>query len=55
MFDDGATLRVLQIKRRDDGPWVTYETTRGPGIPMRLVMLESEFHKLFGHLFKDQK
>ena len=54
-FPDGATLTILQAKRRDDGIWLTYEMTRGPTFPQRLVMLESEFHKVFGHLFKEQK
>jgi hypothetical protein len=53
-FDDGATLTVLQIKQRDDGPWLTYETKRGPSFPQRLVMAESEFVKTFGHLFRDK-
>lgn len=54
-FDDGVTLTVLQAKRRDDGIWLTYETRRGPTFPQRLVMLESEFHKVFGHLFRPKK
>ena len=54
-FEDGATLTVIQVKRRDDGMWLTYETKRGPTFPQRLVMLENEFIKVFGHLFKDQK
>lgn len=50
-FGDGVTIKVVQIKPRDAGYAVTYETC-GPGaFPRRLVMSEAEFIGHFGHLF----
>ena len=50
-FEDGATITIVQIKRRDDGFWVTYETVFARGLPRRLVMTERDFINTFGHLF----
>lgn len=50
-FDDGASLKVVQVKRRDDGFWVTYET-RWPGhLEKRHTTPEPEFISQFAHLF----
>lgn len=51
IFEDGAVLKVIQEKRRDDGPWITYETSNGRSIPRKLVMPREEFIKSYGHLF----
>ena len=51
IFDDGASIKIIQVKRRDDGFWVTYETAHGRGLPKRLVMSEAEFISTFAHLF----
>jgi hypothetical protein len=51
VFDDGAEIKIVQIKRRDDGFWVTYETTFIRGLPRRLVMPERDFIETYGHLF----
>lgn len=52
VFDDGNSIKIIQVKRRENGPWVTYEIVQGANaLPRRLVMEESEFIKNFGHLF----
>lgn len=50
-FEDGDSLEIIQIKRRDDGPWITYNVQQGPGIPRKLVMFAPEFVNMYGHLF----
>jgi hypothetical protein len=50
-FDDGAEITIIQIKRRDDGFWVTYETMFNRALPRRLQLPEREFIDQFGHLF----
>jgi hypothetical protein len=51
VFEDGDKIEVIQIKRRYNGPWVTYHVTQGPGIPRKLVMMLEEFTVTYGHLF----
>lgn len=50
-FDDGDNIAVIQIKRRDDGEYVTYHVQKGPGIPQKLVLPLGEFLNYYGHLF----
>jgi hypothetical protein len=50
-FDDGDKIEVVQVKRRDNGPWITYHVHQGPGIPRKLTMTAREFDDLYGHLF----
>ena len=50
-FGDGVTIKIVQIKLRDTGYAVTYETCSPDALPRRLVMAESEFISMFGHLF----
>ena len=50
-FDDGNSITITQIKRRDDGPWVTFDVKNGPGIKKRSVMPIMEFVENYGHLF----
>lgn len=50
-FEDGDSITVMQIKRRDDGDWVTYHTQRGPGIAQKLTLPIAEFLEFYGHLF----
>jgi len=50
-FEDGDAIEVVQVKRRDDGPWVTYHIHQGPGVPRKLVMSATEFVVTYGHLF----
>lgn len=52
VFEDGDRIEVIQIKRRYNGPWVTYHVTQGRGIPRKLVMMLEEFVFTYGHLFK---
>ena len=49
-FPDGVKCEIIQIKTRDDGPWVTYHV-HGSSIPRKLVMPLNEFIKQYGHLF----
>ena len=50
-FSDGAILKIVQIKPRDEGNMITYETIYPDALPRRLVMMEGEFIQMFGHLF----
>lgn len=50
-FEDGDSIKIMQIKRRDSGPWVTYAVQQGPGIPRNLTMGIEEFVQTYGHLF----
>jgi hypothetical protein len=56
-FDDGRTLKIIQVKYRDLGegaaPYVTYETDYPGSFPKRSVLAESQFISTFGHLFFD--
>ena len=50
-FEDGDRIEVVQVKRRDTGPWITYHVYQGPGIPRKLLMTADEFDITYGHLF----
>ncbi len=50
-FEDGDKIEVIQVKRRDTGPWITYHIYQGPGIPRKMVMEAEEFFNTYGHLF----
>lgn len=50
-FEDGDSISVVQVKRRDDGMWVTYHVQQGPGLARKLLMREDEFIATYGHLF----
>ena len=50
-FDDGDKIEIVQVKRRDNGPWITYHVYQGPGIPRKLLMMADEFDVTYGHLF----
>jgi hypothetical protein len=53
-FEDGCSMYVKQIKIREDGPWVTFETRTGPGIPKRGVMPLADFLRDYSHLFPNK-
>jgi hypothetical protein len=50
-FEDGDRIEVVQVKRRDIGPWITYHIYLCPGIPRKLLMTAEEFEVTYGHLF----
>lgn len=50
-FTDGNSIRVTQIKRREDGYWVTYVIRTGPSLPKQLVMPMPQFIEQYSHLF----
>jgi hypothetical protein len=50
-FEDGDRIEIVQVKRRDQGPWITYHVYQGPGIPRKLLMMAEEFDITYGHLF----
>ena len=50
-FDDGATLKIVQVKRRDDGFWVTYESKWPGSLEKRHSTTEIDFISQFAHLF----
>jgi len=51
IFEDGDRIEVIQVKRRDTGPWITYNVYQGPGIPRKMIMMADEFNVTYGHLF----
>lgn len=51
-FNDGAVLHVVDVKWRESGAWVTYETSVPGALPKRFSLKLSEFINQFGHLFQ---
>lgn len=49
-LEDGATLRVVQVKMREDGPWVTYTISYHAALPRKLVMPHGQFAQIFSGL-----
>ena len=54
-FDDGSLIEVIQVKAREDGHWVTYQTSINSSLPRKLLLPLVEFDKTFGHLFEDKE
>jgi hypothetical protein len=54
IFEDGDKIEIVQVKRRDSGPWVTFHIYQGPGIPRKLLLHIEEFLNSYGHLFEEQ-
>lgn len=50
-FEDGDSIEVIQVKRRDTGPAVTYHVIQSGGLPRKLVLSLEEFMDTYGHLF----
>ena len=50
-FEDGDSLEIIQIKKRDDGDWITIHAHKVSCIPKKEVMPIQEFINSFGHLF----
>lgn len=50
-FEDGNYIKVIQIKRRDDGDWVTYYQVSLGHLEKKLSLPIGEFLETFGHLF----
>lgn len=51
---DGAILTVLQIKDREDGPWVSYTIAYYQALPRKLIMPLGQFkHQYGGYLLKN--
>lgn len=50
-FPDGATMTIMEVKARDSGWWVTYETQFAGCLGRRGTMPESQFIQLYGYLF----
>ena len=46
-LEDGNVLRVVQIKIREDGPWVSYTLTAYNALPRKLVMPYGQFKNLW--------
>lgn len=51
-FDDGDSIEVIQVKRRDEGPAVTYHIIQSGGLPRKLILSLPEFLETYGHLFQ---
>lgn len=54
LFEDNASIRVLHVRRRDEGMIVMFETKQGNALPKRTVMPYHEFMDTYGHLFEDK-
>ena len=50
-FDDGSELRVLEVKMRDTGYWVTYYQIHPNCLERKLNIPYNEFIDSFSHLF----
>ena len=50
-FEDGGKIEVIQVKQRDDGPWVTYQISVNDSLPRKLTMHRKEFMDHYKHLF----
>lgn len=53
-FEDGCSIKIRQIKEREDGPWATFMIQNGPGIPRMESMLLTEFLQRYSHLFEQK-
>jgi len=52
-FDDGSTLKIFQVKEREGGAWITFESRFNNSVPRRQVMPATEFVEHFMHLFPE--
>ena len=50
-FNDGVKIKIVQIKQRDTGYWVTYEIQRPLSLEQRFSLIENEFVAQFGKFF----
>jgi hypothetical protein len=51
IFEDGGKIEIIQVKHRDDGPWVTYHISMNDSLPRKLTMHRKEFMDHYKHLF----
>jgi len=51
VFDDGNFIKIIQIKMREEGYWVTYLIGQPNTVAQKLVMPYEEFATYYGHLF----
>lgn len=51
VFPDGIIIRIVQVKMREAGYWVTYENVYANALPKRSTMPAHTFMDTFGHLF----
>jgi hypothetical protein len=51
VFEDGQSIKIIQTRRRDDGPWITAHIYGG-GLPRPVTMPFTEFIDTYGHLFE---
>lgn len=52
-FEDGKSIKLHQIKHREDGDWAIFEINEGGAIPRRLSCNLYEFSQKFGKFFED--
>lgn len=53
VFEDGKTLKLFQIKQREECEWAIFEINEGGKIPRRLTETLYEFTRKFGKLFEN--
>ena len=51
-FNDGTYLKIHQVKQRNEGLWVTYESGRHGALPLRQTVPLNQFVDNFGVLFQ---
>ena len=53
IFTDGASIEVVQVKKRDENQdWVTYHIKYANSLPRKLVMEYGQFIATFGEFFE---
>lgn len=55
VFPDGIILRVVQIKQRETGLWITYEHVFSGAMPRRFTETLEKFLGTYKHLFEDKE
>ena len=50
-FEDGNSIKIIEVKHRDDGLWVSAHIGSLMGIPRPTIMPLKEFTEMYGHLF----
>lgn len=50
---EDTTLHVVDVKMRESGPWVTYETIYPHAMPRRAVIKIREFFDRFGQFIQN--
>lgn len=50
-FEDQTVLKIIQVKQRDSGLWITFEISYSNALPRRIVDKLDTFLEKYQHLF----